>query len=417
MLALAANSLCIGYARLHSYGSRLLILLSGIFLATYSFAANTTVTTVAELKSAVTAANNGSPDTTILLADGVYTLDGGLWISAANVTISGASGDRTLVTLQGDQMGPGSSVATLITVAADGFTLSDITLQKSGNHLIQIKGELNADAATIRNCILRDSYEQMIKASVDLSNVTIASDNGLVENCLFEFTAGIGPQFYVGGIDAHGARNWVVRGNEFRNIISPGGSIAEYAIHFWNGSADNLVEGNVIVNCDRGIGFGLDRFGNARGIIRNNFIYHSNNLGLFADVGIAVHNSPDTQIYNNTIFQEHDYPSAIEYRFAGSTNVLIANNLSNRSIAQLDGASGSVDANVIDASKDWFADPTTGNLHLNNHILGVVDSGIAVDGLTDDIDGDTRLSGEIDIGADELATVPVPNSPENLRVL
>src|SRR5690606_3816565 len=177
------------------------------------------------------------------------------------------------VTIQGDAMSAGARVGNVIRVAGQGFTLQHLTVARSRYHLIQIVGEEDADGAVIRDCIMRDAYEQMIKISLDVGNPGDSADNGLVENCLFEYTAGIGPQYYIGGVDAHGAKNWVIRGNTFRDIKSPTTEVAEHAIHFWTNSADTLVEGNLIIDCDRGIGFGLGDRGHVRGIIRNNMVY------------------------------------------------------------------------------------------------------------------------------------------------
>ena len=375
------------------------------------------VSTVDQLRAAVDSANQTGGNVTILLEDGTYTLTNGLYISAPAITIAGRNSDRGKVVIEGDEMSASAAVGNLITVAADDFVAEHVTLQRSRNHLVQIKGELDADAPVLRDCILRDSYEQLVKVSADLSDTSVSSDNGLVESCLFEYTAGIGPQFYIGGIDAHAAKNWTVRNNVFRNIISPSQAVAEYAIHFWSDSADALVEKNLIIDCDRGIGFGLGSSSNHGGIIRNNMIYHSPGNGAFADVGIAIQNSPDTQIYNNTIFMEHDYPSAIEYRFDATSNVFIANNLANRNVQKLDGASGTETSNVVNASAGWFVDPTAGDLHLNSTAVAVIDEGQNVQGLVDDFDGQDRTGMAIDIGADELLVNLRPQPPSDLTVL
>lgn len=377
------------------------------------------VGTVDELQNAVATANSLGGNTTIAMRDGTYTLSDTLYVNAPNVAIVGQSGDRTKVIIQGDAMSGSAKVGNVIRVAASNFQLSDVTLQKSKWHLIQIAGETNADAPVIKNCILRDAYEQMLKVTVDTANPSVTSDNGLVENCLFEYSAGIGPQYYIGGIDAHGAKNWVVRNNTFQNIISPNGSVAEFAVHFWSGSANNTVEKNLIVNCDRGIGFGLDTRPNNGGIIRNNMIYHAANKGSYADTGIALTESPNTQVYNNTIFMENSFPWAIEYRFTSTRNVLVANNLTNKPIQSRDGATGTVTKNATNAAGTWFVNRSSGDLHLASAVSTVVDMGQAVSGLSDDFDGQSRPQGTgIDIGADEFSTnVTTLQPPTNLRIV
>lgn len=114
--------------------------------------------------------------------------------------------------------------------------------------------------------------------------------------------------------------------------------MAEHAIHIWSGSENNLVEGNTIIDCDRGIGFGMGNRVNYGGVIRNNTITHANNGHPNADVGIVLESSPDTEVYGNTILMEHAYPNAIEYRFKATRNVKIYDNVVNRRIVAKDGA-------------------------------------------------------------------------------
>jgi len=361
-----------------------------------------TVSSERALQSALILANRDGGNTTILLTDGTYTLTSTLNVSAPNVTIAGASGDRTKVIIQGDAMSRTAHIGNVIRVAASHFALHDVTLQRSRWHLIQITGEANAQAPAISNCILQDSYEQLLKVSDDPVNAPgMGSNNGVVENCIFQYTAGIGPQYYIGGIDAHLAANWLVRGNTFRSIISPSGSVAEFAVHFWDRSANNIVERNRIINCDRGIGFGLDGGTNTGGIIRNNMIYHAANDGRFADVAIALTDSPGSQVYNNTVYMADRFGWSMEYRYTATRDVLFEDNLTNKPIISRDGATGTVTHNVTNAVASWFASVSTGDLHLVHAVPSVVHVGLPVPGLTDDFDRQPRPSAGIDIGADQ----------------
>ena len=405
--------------------SRLMLQLMAFCLALAVFAglgyaATVNVSTTAQLVNALTTANSSGGNTTILLSDGVYTLSQGLWVTAPHITVAGQSGNRQNVVIQGDAMSSSASVQSIFSITGSHFEVRDLTMQKCRNHIIQLKGENNADYAVVRNCILRDSYEQLLKVSVNQNNTIIAADNGLVERCLFEYSAGIGPQYYIGGIDAHSSRNWIVRDNIFRSIISPSETVAEFAVHFWDNSAENLVEKNLIINCDRGIGFGMDGRGNTGGVIRNNMIYHATNKGQFADTGIALIESPNTKVYNNTIFFENDYPWAIEYRFISTSNVMIANNLTNKAIMSRDGASANITKNLTNAITSWFVNASSGNLHLTSSVPSAMDVGLTISDLTDDFDGDQRPQGVgVEIGADEFKahSNDAPQPPQNLRLV
>lgn len=368
-----------------------------------------TVGTVGELVNAVNQANTSGGDKEILLQNGTYTLDEALVILADGVTVRSLSGNRSMVTIRGNGMEEDDDVSHIFNVEGDNFTARDMTLRNVYYHAIQMQP--NAQAPTMINLHILDTGQQMIKVAYNTGDPDVHSDNGRVENCLFEYSAGIGPQYYIGGVDAHHAFDWVVRGNTFISIRSPedpdaGGRVAEHAVHFWNGSRNTLVEKNTIINCDRGIGFGLDDQGHVGGIIRNNMIYHNaaHDLG---DVGIGLESVTDAQVYNNTIFQEHAYLNAIEYRWRTTTSLLIANNLTNKAIDQRDGASAEVSNNVTNAESAWFVNPSAGDLHLAAPVPSVVNQGRAITGLNDDIDGDVRpQGGGYDIGADEYESCP-----------
>ncbi|EAQ98942.2 right-handed parallel beta-helix repeat-containing protein [Congregibacter litoralis] len=304
------------------------------------------VATAAALYAAVRGAS-GDQKTVISLADGVYRLSNALRIGVDNVTIRSDSDDPAKVIIAGNGMRQTAGVDNLIEVSGKGVALIGLTLREAGNHLIQLRGERDADHFRLLNCVLQDSYEQLLKVS-GASEGAVSADFGVVRNSRFEYTADLGPNFYIGGIDMHGGKNWLIERNHFRNIASPADAVAEFAIHLWTGSADNVVRDNVIINSDRGIGFGLgDQWfrHNRAGEITGNVILHLRPSDPFADVGIALENSPGTLINDNFVYLTHNYPNGIEYRFQGTTGVLITGNVTNKAIKARDGAEGLPDGN------------------------------------------------------------------------
>jgi hypothetical protein len=347
--------------------------------------------TVDELIAAVEQANSRG-SLTILVEDGTYTLPDMLWISADNVTVRGRSGSRDRVIIRGQGMN--GSVGFIFNVAGSSFTAADMTLGWVANHAIQIHGDADSDNTLIHNIRFVDTYEQMLKISYD-EGAPDRSDSGVVQCCVFEYSAGIGPQYYIGGIDGHRCRNWTVRNNTFLHIRSPEADLAEYAVHFWTDAENTVVENNRIIDCDRGIGFGLGDRGHSGGIIANNMVHTTR------DVGISLENASAAKAYNNSVFTEN-YDNSIEYRFPGSSGIFISNNLTNGFIAGRDGASAAVDNNYTRADSSFFADAAAGDLHLAAASDAVVDAGTMLSEVPLDFDCEQRPKGPaVDLGADE----------------
>jgi len=358
------------------------------------------VASVNELRSAISQVNNEGGNMTILIADGTYPIASTAsfpYITADDVVFRSLSGNRDAVIITGQGMVPTSSTEDGFLIAGNRVVIADLTIKDVGNHGIQVSGH----DLIVHNVKIQDTYEQMIKGSTFDDRI----DRGLVQCSLFEYTAGVGPNWYIGGLDIHKGHQWVVRDNVFKNIASPSGSIAEHAVHFWRTSADNLVERNVIYNCDRGIGFGLgnDNIENERGLIRNNIIYNDG-TGLFNDVGIGLESSPGTLVCNNTIFVA--YPNAIEYRFESTNNVEIINNLTNNAITSRNGGTADEQTNLTGASGGWFRDLENGNLRLVESHPSVVDQGTTINYVDNDIDQNPRPNDlPTDIGAHEWPLV------------
>lgn len=365
-----------------------------------------TVNSVSGLRNAINQANSTGGNMTILIANGTYQISSTAWyptIFEDNVVIRSLSGNRDLVILRGGGMKDVSpNVEDGILVIGNNVTIADLTIVEVGNHAIQVSGH----NLFVHNVKIQNAYQQMIKGA----SSAVSIDSGIVQCSLLEYPGGIGPNYYIGGLDIHKGKGWIVRDNIFKNIISPSGSLAEHAVHFWNNCANNIVERNLIINCDRGIGFGLGTSANTGGIIRNNMIYN-NGLAQFNDVGIALETSPDTKVYNNTVYVK--YRNAIEYRWAATTNVDIKNNLTNKLIASRDGGTGTLTSNVINAQASWFVNVASGDLHLVASNSSVVDQGTDLSTIVnEDIDKTSRPQGSsFDIGAHEY-TLP-QNIQEN----
>ena len=281
----------------------------------------------------------------ILVDDGEYKNSSNIIISRNNITIRSISNNPAHVVLSGSGMKKKSPVEVIFDISASNVTLSGMTLRNVSHHLIQVRAEKGVDFFSLDNCILEDSYQQLLKVSGKDNGEY--SDFGVIKNSRFEYTAGVAPNYYVGGIDAHRSRGWVVSNNIFLNIASPAEKVAEHAIHFWNDSYGTQVIGNTIINSDRGIGFGLGNSSRQHqgGLIENNVVSHTNTHHPFSDTGIALESSPDSIVRNNTVLLYTNYPNAIEYRFSVTKNVIIENNKVNKKIKQRDNATAVLSAN------------------------------------------------------------------------
>jgi len=350
-----------------------------------------------QLLNAVRRANKQS-DTTIFVNSGTYKLSQPLNITGDRISIIGDK-DEEKVVLKGDGMT--GDLTHIFHIQSDNITIANLTMGWVRRHAIQIHGEKDTNHTRLHNLYILDTGEQMIKITGDRKGKKQAK-NGIIEWCQFEFTKGIASQYYTGGVDAHYAKNWVIRNNIFTGIRSPEHRLAEYAIHFWSGSENTLVEKNRIYNVDRGIGFGFPTTdkkspgGHVGGIIRNNMI-HTNR-----DVGIGLERSLNTHVYHNSLFTEN-YFNSIEYRFPETKNVIIVNNLSNKNIKQRNKAHFLLKSHNIDnVHSDTFYDVFKGDLHLKLPFADIVDKGKFLDTLTEDFDCEKRLKDKVDIGADEI---------------
>lgn len=386
------------------------------------------VATMAELKEALALANAAAEPATILLADHTYVLDlPALHVTCPGLIIRGAGGDRDQVVIRGPDEGPDASATHVFLISADDVTLADMTFGYCRYHGVQIQGESPHDVSgtRIHNCRIINCNQQFIKGSSSDSDPVGATD-GIIEGCWFEFTSGWAYQDYTGGIDIHKGVNWVVRDNRFLSIRSPAGQsgIAEHAIHFWKRSPTLpqhiVVERNWIINCDRGIGFGLGGFEDGHhgggSVIRNNMVYNDG-AGPHTDVGIGLENADDVHVDNNTVYIP-SYWAPMEFRFAGSSNLVFRNNLVNRPIQNRDGApTPQWTANLESAQADWFVDASAGDLRLSAG-AAAIDLGAPLPEFSDDVDGARRpVLGGWDAGAHEFspawasAPPPAPEPP------
>ncbi len=370
--------------------------------------------------------DNASAGTTIVLHEGDYDVSNQiLSFRTANVTLRSATSDPTDVVLDGNY-----GYNEIVYIAASNVTIADLTLKRAGAHAIHAVPDSGEDISgiLIHNVHVIDPGEQGIK--VNQYNGNNAVDNSIIECSRIELTDAGRPYIsgcYTGGIDMHAAWGWIIRLNHIEGFWCDSG-LSEHGIHMWKVSRDTLVERNVIVDCARGIGFGMMASGTGReypddpypnigymghidGIIRNNFIY-AGSSALWAsqdgfDTGIALWQAHGTEVYHNTVVSSQPPKTAaegsIESRYDHTLATLI-NNLVSHNIVRREGAKNTDESNIIEASLSLFVNSSSGDLHLDSSSASVaIDQGSVLPaGKCDhDIDGETRDTSP-DIGADEV---------------
>jgi hypothetical protein len=161
------------------------------------------------------------------------------------------------------------------------------------------------------------------------------------------------------------------------------------------------VENNLIVNCARGIGFGLTTDaidGHGRGIIRRNVIVAD--IPQY-DSGIGLAKATDVRVLHNTVAETDRARNAftsIDIRFSGSSG-LVANNLV-EGIRFRDGGAAWLRGNIDSFPLGWLRAPARGDVHLRRGV-NAINSGVMVARAGRDLDGTARPRGRPDVGADE----------------
>ena len=365
------------------------------------------VSTERQLRTAVSAM---SSNRTIVLAPGTYTLTDALYLNGTftNVGIRGATNNSDDVVLVGAGM-KNAAVPYGIWVGGNvqGVTIANLTIRDVYDHPIIFNA--GTQSPLVHNVHLINAGEQFIKSNPDGAGGGV--NNGIVEYSVIEYVT-TSPTDYTNGVDVHTGVNWVVRNNLFKSIRAPQGMLAGPAILMWNASSGSVAEGNTFINCQREIAFGLveRRFNDhTGGIIRNNFIYRDSTVGGtgWGDTAIGVGDSPGTQVLHNTILLSGTYSTPIEYRFAGSTGVVISRNLLDGSILARDGATASVSGNVTAAAADMFVNPGIGDLHLKASASTAPGHVTRLGNCLRDWDGDRR-GASTDVGGDEYGSGATP---------
>ncbi len=364
-----------------------------------------------------TIVDDAPANSTIVLAPGTYPLLRWLRFAKQGMTLRSSTNRASDVILDA---GYSTDVLEAVVVTASDVTIAHVTIQRAEDHPIHVypeDGTTNVTNLHVYGVTLIDGGEQFLKVNPNGARTAFV-DGGTVECSTFRMTDTGRPHVerdpggcYTGGIDVHASRGWVVRNNHFEGIYCAGEGLAEHAIHFWRGAQGTRVENNVIINCARGVGFGMgsgtdvsarpgtQQLGHIDGIIRNNVIWATIP---YYDTGIELQQTSKPTVIHNTVVHAASATgafSSIDYRFAG-TDVVIRNNLTTR-ITVRDGATGTVDHNLENTPLTFFADVTNADFHLSDTAESALNQGVVVAESGIDMDGATNSNGEPDLGADE----------------
>ncbi len=364
---------------------------------------------VSDVQGLVRALSEAKPGQTILLADGHYMMDRYVRIAADNVTLRGASGHRERVVIDGAKSRHGELLGIS---ACSGVTIADLSIQNIRCNGFKINSETNVQKLTIYNCIIHNIWQRGVKGvKVPRANREAIRPKGCrIQYCLFyndrpkrlsDDAADIAKGNYIAGIDVMFAKDWVISDNVFVGIQ---GRTFEGrgAVFLWHDSQDCVIERNIIIDCDVGLQLGNPHRPEeiehhcVRCIARNNFITRA------PEAGIVTVYTKNCKLLNNTIHEPESRMGRLIRTVFTNDGLLIANNLISGPGMRTESESKVTYLNnCVRDLTSAFVDPENGDLHLKRFESEIVDGGIVLAEVIDDIDRESRM-GRPDIGADEL---------------
>ena len=302
-------------------------------------------TTMANPENWVDIVNNARAGEHILLEDGTYLLEQYAIVFNKPVTFRGASGDRTAVIIEGKGM---SEYAEALMVMSDDVIIADLTIKNVRDHGISIK---EGFARTIvYNVELTDIGTQHIKGNR-------SGPDGVIACSKMGYSTDISIGDYNGAIDLHAAVHWLITDNYIYNIYGDGSGCAvdeecdvyfpggEPAILLWQGSRDNIIQRNTIVESFRAISLGLDTEYSG-GVVADNHICRSVtgkegvNGFIAGDTGISLIGASNVVLSGNRVELAGEYQGPIEVK-DGAGIIAINNQMTktiwNRGNAEVNG--------------------------------------------------------------------------------
>jgi len=355
------------------------------------------VSTEQQLSAAVRSAET---KTTIVIAPGVYRLASPLAVgNVADVVIRGATDRAADVILQGSGFLAGDSApaAHAFVIGGQRITLANLTVRDFPSAAVVFDGR--AASPRIYNVASVDNHGSILAGAG-----TQAVAGGRVEYSRFEYSSPVAAGSNAPAISVGGGAGWAVRHSLFKGLKSVDGNPVP-ALLLHSSATGAVIESNTFVSSAQEIVFGASQRGTAdrtTGIIRNNFI--ARDAASSAAAAITLVSAPSTQVLHNTILMNGSYANAIELQSKATAGVRVQNNLLDAPVVRQRGATGTIEPNDSTATAAYFVNPAAGDLHLLPAATSAIDAAAAVSGVGNDWDGQSRGSGVVDYGADELST-------------
>ncbi len=386
-----------------------------VFLAVpHADAAEVPVRTVAELTTAIGAAQPGD---TIVLEDGTY--------AATGFTCARSGTAATPITVRArTPLG-----AKLKLNALEGFKVSgaywhfeDLSVQgvcandTDCEHAFHVFGA--ADGFVLRRCTLYDFNAQLkVNSSQDMGGAWLTPHRGLIEGCELYDTRARNTANPTTKLNIDTGDDWIVRANYIHDFQKGGGDNVSYGTFLKGGGKRGLVERNLVI-CSQlhsgGTRIGLSFGGGGTapqfcapafnaavpcsvehdgGTMRNNVLVNC------SDVGIYLNRGKDSHILYNTLIAT----AGVDFRFDTTTGEARGNALTG--VVRLrDAATGTFANNLENISlptwSGYYQAPLTGDLRKKGDLAPLLGKGQALVTVADDYCARPRpAAGSYDVGA------------------